>query len=167
MNDVKNPYAGYRYPAEIISHAVWLYFRFTLSYRDVEELLGSVDISSSPNEESDEVQEGHEVVSGFLETRGDTAIMLDLVEKAFDEMAFLVKMPVVDPWVEAVGTRRDDGLHAAFLHDRHERIGIVALIGDHGVGWEFPDQPFGLPDIGRLPPVRMKVKGLPKASVTA
>ncbi len=31
MNDVKNPYAGYRHPAEIISHAVWLYFRFTLS----------------------------------------------------------------------------------------------------------------------------------------
>jgi putative transposase len=38
MNDVKNPYAGYRYPAKIISHAVWLYFRFTLSYRDMEEL---------------------------------------------------------------------------------------------------------------------------------
>ena len=28
MNDAKNPYAGYRYPAEVISHAVWLYFRF-------------------------------------------------------------------------------------------------------------------------------------------
>lgn len=106
------------------------------------------------------MQEGHEVVSGFLETRGDTAIMLDLVEKAFDEMAFLVKMPVVDPWVEAVGTRRDDGLHAAFLHDRHERIGIVALIGDHGVGWEFPDQPFGLPDIGRLPPGEDEGQGI-------
>jgi transposase-like protein len=32
-------YSGYRYPAEIISHAVWLYFRFSLSLRDVEELL--------------------------------------------------------------------------------------------------------------------------------
>ncbi len=32
-------YRGYRYPAEIISHAVWLYFRFNLSLRDVEELL--------------------------------------------------------------------------------------------------------------------------------
>ncbi len=32
-------YAGYRFPAEIIGHAVWLYFRFALSYRDVEELL--------------------------------------------------------------------------------------------------------------------------------
>ena len=32
-------YRGYRYPIEIISHAVWLYFRFALSLRDVEELL--------------------------------------------------------------------------------------------------------------------------------
>ncbi len=30
---------GYRYPPEIIGHAVWRYFRFALSYRDVEELL--------------------------------------------------------------------------------------------------------------------------------
>ncbi len=34
-----SPYKGFRYPQEIISHAVWLYFRFSLSYRDVEELL--------------------------------------------------------------------------------------------------------------------------------
>lgn len=34
-----SPYKGFRFPVEIISHAVWLYFRFSLSYRDVEELL--------------------------------------------------------------------------------------------------------------------------------
>jgi putative transposase len=34
-----NPYAGHRYRAEIISHAVWLNFRFTLRLRDIEELL--------------------------------------------------------------------------------------------------------------------------------
>ncbi len=33
------PYKGFRFPQEIISHAVWLYFRFSRSYRDVEELL--------------------------------------------------------------------------------------------------------------------------------
>ena len=33
------PYKGFRYPQDIISHAVWLYYRFSLSYRDVEELL--------------------------------------------------------------------------------------------------------------------------------
>ena len=34
-------YAGYRFPAEIISHAVWLYFRFPLSLRMVEEMLAA------------------------------------------------------------------------------------------------------------------------------
>jgi putative transposase len=32
-------YRSHRFPPEIIQHAIWLYLRFTLSYRDVEELL--------------------------------------------------------------------------------------------------------------------------------
>jgi putative transposase len=32
-------YKGFRYPAEVISHAVWLYHRFSLSFREIEELL--------------------------------------------------------------------------------------------------------------------------------
>src|SRR3954454_15777920 len=32
-------YRGYRFPPEIIQHAVWLYLRFTLSFRDIEDLL--------------------------------------------------------------------------------------------------------------------------------
>jgi transposase-like protein len=40
-------YARHRFPAVVIRHAVWLYFRFTLSYRDVEDLLAErgLDIS--------------------------------------------------------------------------------------------------------------------------
>ena len=34
-------YKRIRYPSEIISHAVWLYHRFCLSFRDVEEILAS------------------------------------------------------------------------------------------------------------------------------
>src|SRR2546430_7447401 len=34
-------YAGYRFPADIIGHAVWLYFRFPLGLRMVEELLAA------------------------------------------------------------------------------------------------------------------------------
>ena len=34
-------YHGYRFPREIISHAVWLYHRFGLSFRDAEDLLSS------------------------------------------------------------------------------------------------------------------------------
>ncbi len=36
---MKSLYRGHRFPPEIISHAVWLYHRFTLSFRDVEDLL--------------------------------------------------------------------------------------------------------------------------------
>jgi transposase-like protein len=32
-------YARHQFPPDIIRHTVWLYLRFTLSYRDVEELL--------------------------------------------------------------------------------------------------------------------------------
>src|SRR5918911_1226851 len=41
MTHRPNPYAGHRYPPEIISYAVWLYFRFPLSLRMVEEMLAA------------------------------------------------------------------------------------------------------------------------------
>jgi transposase-like protein len=37
-------YRGYRFPAEIISHCVWLYFRFCLSLRDVQEMMPIAEI---------------------------------------------------------------------------------------------------------------------------
>jgi putative transposase len=40
-------YARHQFPAEIIRRAVWLYLRFTLSYRDVEELLAERGIETS------------------------------------------------------------------------------------------------------------------------
>jgi putative transposase len=36
---VSPSYKGHRYPVEVISHCVWLYFRFPLSFREVEELM--------------------------------------------------------------------------------------------------------------------------------
>jgi putative transposase len=33
------PYKGFRFPVEIIGHCTWLYFRFSLSFRDVEEIM--------------------------------------------------------------------------------------------------------------------------------
>ncbi|MGW3040844.1 IS6 family transposase [Kitasatospora sp. NPDC001159] len=39
MDTTALSYKGYRFPTEVIAHAVWLYHRFPLSYREVEELL--------------------------------------------------------------------------------------------------------------------------------
>ncbi len=39
--------ARHRFPPTIIQHAVWLYFRFALSYRDVEDILAERGIDAS------------------------------------------------------------------------------------------------------------------------
>jgi len=44
MNNIKSRYHGHRFLPEIISHAVWLYHRFCLSFRDVEDLLAEREI---------------------------------------------------------------------------------------------------------------------------
>ena len=45
-NDARR-YHRYRFPAPIISHAIWLYHRFCLSFRDVEDLLAQRGITVS------------------------------------------------------------------------------------------------------------------------
>jgi putative transposase len=40
-------YRGYRFPPVIIQHAVWLYLRFTLSFRDVEDLMAERGVTIS------------------------------------------------------------------------------------------------------------------------
>jgi len=39
MRTPVSAYRRHRFPREIIRHSVWLYFRFPLSFRDVEEML--------------------------------------------------------------------------------------------------------------------------------
>ena len=41
MSTTSNPYRGFRFPAEIINQAVWLYHCFSLSLRDVELILAA------------------------------------------------------------------------------------------------------------------------------
>src|SRR5467141_2041895 len=44
---IKISYSGYRFPPEIIQHSIWLYLRFTLSFRDVEDLLAERGVAVS------------------------------------------------------------------------------------------------------------------------
>ena len=47
MNRSADLYKRYRFPAEIIQYAVWLYYRFNLSHRDIEDLLAERGITVS------------------------------------------------------------------------------------------------------------------------
>ena len=46
-------FARHQFPSDIIRHAVWLYLRFTLSFRDVEDLLAERGLTS-PMKRSDD-----------------------------------------------------------------------------------------------------------------
>ena len=47
MTSLPQSYHGYRFPPDIIGHAVWLYHRFCLSFRDAEDLLAQRGITVS------------------------------------------------------------------------------------------------------------------------
>jgi len=44
MTTSPNPYHGFRFPAEVIEHAVWLYHCFSLSLRDIELILAACGV---------------------------------------------------------------------------------------------------------------------------
>jgi putative transposase len=48
-------YAGHRFPPEVISHAIWLYFRFPLSLRMVEEMLAARGIVVSHGRAAEQI----------------------------------------------------------------------------------------------------------------
>ena len=45
--DLSRHYHRHRYPIEIVSRCVWLYFRYGLSYRDVEEVMSERGVTVS------------------------------------------------------------------------------------------------------------------------
>jgi putative transposase len=47
MTSLPPSYRGYRFPPAIIGHAVWLYHRFGLSFRDVKDLLAERGVTVS------------------------------------------------------------------------------------------------------------------------
>ena len=47
MHTAVPDYRRHRFPSEIISHCIWLYFRFALSFRDIEEMLAMRGVSLS------------------------------------------------------------------------------------------------------------------------
>ena len=47
MTSLPPSYRGYRFPPEIISHAVWLYHHFGLSFRDAEDLSAQREVTGT------------------------------------------------------------------------------------------------------------------------
>ena len=78
--------------------------------------------------------------------------MFDFIEEALNQMALFVNKPVALAGLGPAATRRDDRLHAPFLDGLYERIGVIALVADKGLGTcgGQRQQSLGLTDVAGL-----------------
>jgi putative transposase len=137
-------YPRYRFPPSIISHAVWLYYRFTLSFRDVEDLLAQRGILVS-----------YESIRQWCETFG-LAYARRLRHRAgpvgdtwhLDELFVTIRGQRQYLWraVEQDGDvidillqpRRDRHAAARFFRLLLERAGPRPVPSRHRSAWELP-----------------------------
>ena len=96
------------------------------------------------------MNEGEERLGEFVVACGDESEMFETSEEAFDQIACLVEIAIKSPWGEAVGAGRDNRLGACSLNLRHEVIGVVPLVGNHGLSRQMFDQLGCVVDVGKL-----------------
>ena len=84
--------------------------------------------------------------------------MFNLAEEVFDQMPFLIDMPVVLPGLVVVFAGRNHRRGTACAHCSHESVGVVALVCSHGTHGLVRQQRLYLRDVRRLPTGEHKVQ---------
>ena len=91
------------------------------------------------------------------------AIVLDLVDEAFHQMALPVPMPVIVGGCLAVRAGRNDRHHAQFQDVLAKLLGIVPLVGQYVLASITGDQTFRLGDVVLLPSGQDESQGVAQA----
>jgi hypothetical protein len=101
--------------------------------------------------DSSEGDEAHEVDEEFVISCCDAPELLDLIEEAFDAIAFFVDSAIIFVLVAALRHGRNDGDRVFVENGIMQAVGIIGAISQHIVGLKTVDQRFGLADIAVLP----------------
>lgn len=96
------------------------------------------------------MNKGQERRSEFVVSGGNASELLEATEEALDQISIPIKMPVVGAWGTTIGARRDTRLSALRLDDRHQGIGVVALVSHNEASRLIADQRGGLIDVRDL-----------------
>lgn len=92
--------------------------------------------SIEPNDSGGEVNRAEEVASGLVVASGNAAILLELVEELFNQMARPVQVLVVVARLFAAALGRDHDTLAGVLQGIDDSLlSVVSFVGDDGVGW--------------------------------
>ena len=87
---------------------------------------------------------GLEVLFEFVEARSEPSELLEVSEGAFDAVALAVEGAIEAALDGAMRARWDNGGDAALVQMREDRVGVIALVGDHGLGPTVAEQRDGL-----------------------
>jgi len=87
----------------------------------------------------------------FVVTRGDASEMLETCKETLDQIASTVEIPIEFARCKAIGAGRNHRLGASRLDPGHKMVGVVTLVGHHGLPRQILDQRGGTVDIGDLP----------------
>ena len=80
---------------------------------------------------------GEKVMGGFVIAGGDGAVLFEFTEEVLNEMAGLVEFSVIRTLNWTVGLGRDDGGFSSPLSGVDDPpIGVVALVGQKGIGFQ-------------------------------
>ncbi len=107
------------------------------------------------------MQEGHVTRIELFVTGSNAPEMFDARKEAFDQIAVLVQMRIVDSELLSVHTRWDDRFGTGGQDALNEGVGVVALVGDHRIGSDVGDQIGGEIDIGDLTRTQDQSQGVP------
>ena len=81
-------YARHQFPPDVIRHAVWLHYRFTLSYHDVEELLAERGIEVSyESVRRWAIKFGPQIAAGLMRRQEHIRTAQSVDANVFDQVA--------------------------------------------------------------------------------
>ena len=86
------------------------------------------------------MNERQEGLGEFVVARGDASEMLETCKEALDQIASAVQMSVELARCQAIGSRRNHGFGASGFDLGDEMVGVVALVGHHGLPRQILDQ---------------------------
>ena len=118
---------------------------------NIRQLARVCSQSSQPNETTREMNKRQERLGEFVVARGDASEMLEPCKEALDQIASAIEMPIELARCQAIGSGWNHRFCARRFDGGHEMVGIVALVGHHGLTGQIFDQCWGKVDIGNLP----------------
>ena len=93
------------------------------------------------------MEAGEEVSGGFLVARGDSTELFDKLEETLHKIALSVEREIAVAFDFTVCLGRNDRRYLTHCEARNQAVGVIAFVGENGLGFYLGQELFGLGDV--------------------